>query len=286
MTKLDASPKNHFEQQLREAINSGQVFEDGWTLNLRRYGIGSPDVPALHTNIEIHGPEGGEGDFDKRFYASIDTFTYVGEETSLVAEFLSKVNPYQTGLEMRMAVDMERETSNWVATDANLVEDHVLASGSGVETIAQFAKLAEQAQEFNNGNSNYALLEFTGQEYKFSLKNGFEFTEEHANSNSGPLALLEQVYGKELANQFGEVVGPNRVAPGINDDISSLFKIDEVGYFEALPEDAYGALADPDSDAFSKLVKMMEILHPDSIKDNGPDNTSAPALANSEMKPM
>lgn len=275
MTNLDATPQDYFETQLREAIENGTIFEEGWSIQLRRYGMGHENAPALHTTLEIHGPENPDGN---QFYASIDTFTYVGQNTSLLSEFMSKVNPYQTGLEMRLAVDMERETSNWVATDANLVEDYEISSGEGTQIIAEFAKLAEQAQEFNASNPNYALLSHSDNEITFSLQDGFGF-EEHANSNSGPMALLGQVYGNEFAEQFGEVRDWWRSAPGTGDDISSLFAIKEPGFFQAMPEAAYAAIADPESEVFSTLTDLMKTLHPDNIAEKGPDNMQAPAVA-------
>jgi hypothetical protein len=146
--------------------------------------------------------------------------------------------------------------------------------------------MAEQAQAFNSSGADYHPYSWDSLTGIFTEKSDPEM----ANSNSGPIQILDnlgydvsKLRDPELEDGFlsQTIPGAGYYAPGADDEVSSLFKSDISAFFESMPDSAAGALSDPESAAYDKLVTMMRNLHPDSIaEDMKPEDTSEPDSRN------
>lgn len=273
--KLDNAPPSKFKDDLGKEIDSHRIFEEGWEIRLRRYEIPRPVVGNfIHTNLELRGPPPTDSAGKpiagaKGFYVSLDTNTYTGINTGTWAALLHKVFPYATGTEIRITTDMERN-GNWVVKDENLIQDVLVAKGTGTDMLLLFTQMGEQAKEFNSSGAEYALFSDDAD------------GKERANSNAPPLGILKEL-GYDIKNMNGVDLTAttivtektkqakifNYTAPGADDDISSLFPDKKPGYFQSFKGNSAALVTNPDVKA--KVVDLFTNLHPDCIGLNDPE---------------
>ncbi len=260
---LDKAPVAAFEDRLNKAIQDGSINQAGWKLSVNDYDISVPGRDT-HRSIILEGPNG--------FYASIDTNTYDGRETGVLAQMMHKIFPYATGTEMRMTSDLDKQ--NWVVVPENLVRSTTLFEGTGSDAMLQYLRIAEQAKEFNTSGADYSLYaEDTA-------------TKQRANSNAGPTQILENLgydvrhagANKDVDLRAREytVNGAKYTAPGAEHEIKSLFPIDRKGFFEGYTGNPAELFRN--QMAKNEAMQLMRGLHPDVIA-LSPDNQTAPTLA-------
>lgn len=252
---FDAVPIDHFQTQLDSAIDDGSLFHDGWKIEVNTYDIMGSDFG--HTAIELHGPDG------KNFYASLDTYNFNEDGTGTLI-------PYKPGSEMRMAIDQDREGN--VVTKGEPQGRQVLFEGNGAEAVLRFGQILEQAAEFNRSGADYnptsintgAFIKSYYAAFNEAARIEDDTQPEYANSNSGPLQVLENL--EYDVSKLREVHRDTLDVAGADDDVSRLFIEQGTGFLEALnPESMAAAVGDRDGLIYKNIVELSKTMHPDVI---------------------
>lgn len=284
---LDKVPLDHFARELEIDIDNHKIFEEEWEFRVARNNLPNyldAGTGQQATSLEIWGPVRED---KTRFYASLDTNTYVGKNTNWASALAYKAWPYAPGTEMRITTDLER-VNNYVTTDSNLAEYRVLKAGKGTDVLLEFARMAEQAKEFNAPKRD-ASGQMSGP--NFSLMSRGKDTDS-ANGNSAVNQILKNrgydIHhigrtdtdpGLDLtvAEKGGFLGIGDTDIPAAGDDVSNLFQQTEPGFFEGLsfPTDEAGRPVTDglvlDAKIKEQLVKLITELHPDYIAATDPD---------------
>ncbi|MGH1375066.1 MAG: hypothetical protein ACRBCK_01855 [Alphaproteobacteria bacterium] len=182
---IDRTNKDFMREKVEAIIETGKIYEDGWVLTSRAYGIYGV---AGHNNLEIWGPDGK--------FAALET-QQIRRDTGEVAGYVP------TGGYAAPVID-DCVLGDTVAIEENLKGETIIFSGQGTEALLKFARAAEQAVRNVHHDYDYRLTPDAG--------------EGEANSNSFARSFAKAL-GHDIypsVNEYADFILGN---PGIDVDL-------------------------------------------------------------------
>ena len=182
--------KDFMRAKLSSVIQSGEIFQDGWTLVSRAYKI--PYMLASHNNLELIAPDG-------RMFASLDT--------QQIERGTGAIKGYFPDGQYAAPVLDDCTKGNTVVLKENLLGETVIVQGRGTNALLGFARAAQIANEsLSAGNLNYRVFPDTGQR--------------EANSNTLARSFAEVSGARDIYQEIVRyAASPLLGSPGLDVDL-------------------------------------------------------------------